>query len=96
MSPKLPLPRGWKRRVRSSVLHILTLGRYSLPAPGCAPCSPFSRWYQPTRFDDQRAVSQASRIDKPVHRELAVPSRTDSIRIGAIPGLLGGSCGRPD
>ena len=23
MPPKLPLPRGWKRRVRSSVLHIL-------------------------------------------------------------------------
>ncbi len=26
MPPKLPLPRGWKRRVRSSVLHILALG----------------------------------------------------------------------
>ena len=26
MAPKLPLPRGWKRRVRSSVLHILALG----------------------------------------------------------------------
>ena len=23
MAPKLPLPRGWKRRVRSSVLHAL-------------------------------------------------------------------------
>jgi len=22
MVPKLPLPRGWKRRVRSSVLHV--------------------------------------------------------------------------
>ena len=33
MSPKLPLPRGWKRRVRSAVLHILALGHYSLPAP---------------------------------------------------------------
>ncbi len=22
MAPKLPLPRGWKRRVRSAVLHI--------------------------------------------------------------------------
>ncbi len=25
MPPKLPLPRGWKRRVRSSVVHILAL-----------------------------------------------------------------------
>ncbi len=24
MPPKLPLPRGWKRRVRSSVLHLST------------------------------------------------------------------------
>ena len=29
MSPKLTLPRGWKRRVRSSVVHILALGHYS-------------------------------------------------------------------
>ncbi len=27
MPPKLTLPRGWKCRVRSSVLHILTLSR---------------------------------------------------------------------
>ena len=26
MHRKVPLPRGWKRRVRSSVLHILALG----------------------------------------------------------------------
>ena len=25
MAPKLPLPRGWKRRVQSAVLHILAL-----------------------------------------------------------------------
>ncbi len=30
MAPKLPLPRGWNRRVRSSVLHILDLGHYYL------------------------------------------------------------------
>ncbi len=30
MAPKLPLPRGWKRRVRSSVLHILAVGHYSV------------------------------------------------------------------
>ena len=29
MPLKLPLPHGWKRRVRSSVLHILDLGHYS-------------------------------------------------------------------
>ena len=29
MAPKLPLPSGWKRRVRSSVLHILALSHYS-------------------------------------------------------------------
>ncbi len=29
MPPKLPLPRGWKHRVRSSVLHILALSHYS-------------------------------------------------------------------
>jgi len=34
MAPKLPLPRGWKRRVRSSVLHIVTTVRF-----GCMPRS---------------------------------------------------------
>ncbi len=29
MPPKLPLPRGWKHRVRSSVLHILALSHYT-------------------------------------------------------------------
>ncbi len=32
MPPKLPLPRGWKRRVRSSVLHILALSHYTFTA----------------------------------------------------------------
>jgi hypothetical protein len=31
MPPKLPLPRGWKRRVRSAVLHILALGTTACP-----------------------------------------------------------------
>jgi hypothetical protein len=30
MAPKLPLPRGWKRRVRSSVLQILALSHFHL------------------------------------------------------------------
>ncbi len=30
MAYKLPLPRGWKRRVRSSVIHILALGHFHL------------------------------------------------------------------
>ena len=29
MDRKLPLPRGWKRCVRSSILHILALSHYS-------------------------------------------------------------------
>ncbi len=33
MAPKLPLPRGWKRRVRSSVLHILALSHYTCRGP---------------------------------------------------------------
>ncbi len=32
MAPKLPLPRGWKRRVRSSALHILALSHYTFTA----------------------------------------------------------------
>ena len=32
MAPKLPLPRGWKRRVRSSVLQILALSHYTFTA----------------------------------------------------------------
>ena len=32
MPPKLPLPRSWKRRVRSSVLHILALSHYTCTA----------------------------------------------------------------
>ncbi len=32
MAPKLPLPRGWKCRVRSSVLHILALSHYTFTA----------------------------------------------------------------
>ncbi len=30
MLSKLPLPRGWKRRVRSSVLHVLAVSHYHL------------------------------------------------------------------
>jgi hypothetical protein len=30
MARKLPLPRGWKHSDRSSVLHILVLGHYSV------------------------------------------------------------------
>ena len=40
MPPKLPLPRGWKRRVRSSVLHMLVLSHYP----------------QPARFDGEHAI----------------------------------------
>ena len=29
MNHKIPLPRGWKRRVRSWVLHILALSHYT-------------------------------------------------------------------
>ena len=29
MRTRLPLPRGWNRRVRSSALHILALSHYS-------------------------------------------------------------------
>ena len=29
MNRKMPLPRGWKRRVRSSVLHILAFRQYT-------------------------------------------------------------------
>ncbi len=29
MHRKIPLPRGWKRRVRSWVLHILALSHYT-------------------------------------------------------------------
>ena len=32
MVPKLPLPRGWKHRVRSSVLHILALSHSTFTA----------------------------------------------------------------
>ena len=32
MAPKLPLPRGWKRRVRSPVPHILALSHYTFAA----------------------------------------------------------------
>ena len=32
MHRKMPLPRGWKRRVRSSVLHILALSHYTFTA----------------------------------------------------------------
>ncbi len=32
MAPKLPLPRGWKCRVRSSILHILALSHFAFTA----------------------------------------------------------------
>ncbi len=32
MTSKLPLPRGWKRRVRSAVLHILALSHHTFTA----------------------------------------------------------------
>ncbi len=33
MHRKIPLPRGWKRRVRSSVLHILAVGHHAATCP---------------------------------------------------------------
>ena len=32
MRTRLPLPRGWKRRVKSSILHILALSHYTFAA----------------------------------------------------------------
>ena len=32
MARNLPLPRGWKRRVKSSILHILALSHYTFTA----------------------------------------------------------------
>ncbi len=32
MHRKMPLPRGWKRRVRSALVHILALSHYTFPA----------------------------------------------------------------
>ena len=32
MSPKFPLPRGWKRRAKSAILHILALSHYAFTA----------------------------------------------------------------
>ncbi len=32
MRTRLPLPRGWKRRVKSSILHILALSHYAFTA----------------------------------------------------------------
>ena len=28
-TPKIPLPKGWKRQVRSAVLHVLSLAQYA-------------------------------------------------------------------
>ena len=79
MARKLPLPRGWKRRVKSSVIHVLALSHYTgsgMSAPGVAVTSRApslaSRHFvpvatpQPARFDDERAFSSASRIVGPV------------------------------
>ena len=55
MHRNLPLPGSWKRRVRSSVLHILALSQYTLHL-------------NLSEFDDRHAVHQASNIAGPVHR----------------------------
>ena len=57
MPPKLPLPRGRKRRVRSSILSSLMLSRYP----------------RPTRFDGEHALSCASRFLGPVHHRAPLP-----------------------
>ena len=59
MPRKMPLPRGWKHRVRSSVLHILALSQYTLHL-------------NLSEFDDRHAVLQASNIAGPVHRIASV------------------------
>ena len=28
-TPKIPLPKGWKKQVRSAVLHVLSLAQYA-------------------------------------------------------------------
>ena len=29
-TPKIPLPKGWKKQVRSAVLHVLSLAQHAL------------------------------------------------------------------
>ena len=33
-TPKIPLPKGWKKQVRSAVLHVLSLAQYAVRRNG--------------------------------------------------------------
>ena len=60
MARKLPLPRGWKRRVRSSVLHILALSHYS-----------FTVLLARTARSQDRATRLQAQMDR-LHHEIAL------------------------
>ena len=43
-SPEIPLPRGWPSRIKSAILHVISLGRFTLAyTRGWAANSPNSR-----------------------------------------------------
>ncbi len=84
MTPKLPLPRGWKRPVRWSVLHILALSYHTPVAIANV-----------LKFDEEHALSWASSFLGPVHHRAPLPppmgsagsvrSEPKSRRVGSPP-----------
>ena len=60
MAPRLPLPRGWKRRVRSSALHIVTTVRFG--------CMPRSRNHEITLLQEELRIQNARMDPVPPHR----------------------------
>ncbi len=79
MPPKIPLPRGWKRRVRSSVLHILALSHYSFTVLLARAANSKSRQVrlraQIDRRDSEIALLQEELLIKDARMERVPPHR---------------------
>ncbi len=75
MHLKIPLPRGWKRRVRSSILHILALGHYS-----------FTVLLARTALSRHRQVRLQAQIDR-LNHEIALQEelRINDARMHRVP-----------
>ena len=75
-SPEIPLPRGWPSRVKSAILHVISLAQFTLAyTRGWAANSPNSRIRLKAELD--RALQQSARLREAL--------RIDKLRMAQLP-----------
>ncbi len=76
MGTSLPLPRGWNRRVRSSIVHILALSHYA-----------FTAFVARAANERNRRTRLRAEIDQ-LHQEGAASGRNSGSRTNRVEGQL--------